>query len=77
MLRGYQHSYITIDHGDESFTGGILRGTDTISASSGGPFVEGAHSQSECLVFSRSTDVGISLQAPCVNVDEAGDDCTR
>ena len=73
MLRSYQHSYITVDHGSHSFTGGILRGTNTITSSSGGPFVEGAHSRSECLVFSRSSDGGISLEAPCVNVDDDGD----
>jgi hypothetical protein len=73
MLRSYQHSYITIDHGTESFTGGILRGTDTITSSSGGLFVEGANSSSECLVFSRSGDAGIALEAPCVNTDESGD----
>ena len=73
MLRSYQHSYITVDHGSRSFTGGILRGTNTITSSSGGPFVEGAHSRSECLVFSRSSDGGISLEAPCVNVDDDGD----
>ena len=71
MLRSYQHSYITVDHGSRSFTGGILRGTNT--SSSGGPFVEGAHSRSECLVFACSSDGGISLEAPCVNVDDDGD----
>ena len=74
MVRSYQHEYVTIDHGSESYTGAILRGTDTITGSSGGPFAENANSQSECLVVSRSTDAGgISLQVPCVNVDEAGD----
>ena len=73
ILRSYQHSYVTIDHGGESYTGGILKGTDTIIDSSGAPFAEGAHSGSECLVFSHSTGGGISLQAPCVNVDEDGD----
>ena len=73
MLRSYQHEYVTIDHGGESYTGGILRGTDTITGSSSEPFTVDAHSQSECLVFSRSTDAGIALQVPCVNVGEAGD----
>ena len=73
MVRSYQHEYITIDHGSESYTGGILRGTDTITGSSGAPFAANANSQSECLVFSRSTDAGIALQVMCVSVDEAGD----
>ena len=73
MLRSYQHTYVTIDHGAESYTGGILKGTETIISSSGGPFVEGVNSVSECLVFSRSSNGSISLQAPCVNVDGSGD----
>ena len=73
MLRSYQHSYVTIDHGVESFTGGTLQGTYSIIASSGAPFVDGVHGRSECLVYSRSGAGGISLEAPCVNVDAAGD----
>jgi hypothetical protein len=73
MLRSYQHSYITIEHGDETYTGGILKGTQTILDSSGGPFADGMHSTSECLVFSRSTGDGIALEAPCANTDLGGD----
>ena len=74
MLRSYQSSYVTIEHSDATYTGGILRGTQTILDSSGGPFADGMHSTSECLVFSRSSDGGIGLQAPCVNTDLDGDE---
>ena len=73
MLRSYQHSYITVEHSDESYTGGMLRGTQTILDSSGGRFADGMNSTSECLVFSRSSDAGIALEAPCVNTDLDGD----
>ena len=73
MVRSYEHSYITVDHADESYTGGILRGTQTILDSSGGPFVDGMNSTSDCLVFSRSSDAGIALEAPCENTDGDGD----
>ena len=73
MLRSYQHSYVTIEHSDATYTGGILRGTQTILDSSGGPFADGMHSTSECLVFSFSSDDGIALKAPCVNTDVDGD----
>jgi len=73
MLRSYAHSYITVEHADESYTGGILRGTQTILDSSGGPFADGMNSTSDCLVFSRSSDAGIALEAPCVNTDGDGD----
>ena len=72
-LRSFHHDYITIDHGERTFTGGVLTGTRTITESSGGPFVVGANSYTECLVFSSSADDGISLQAPCVDTDTAGD----
>ena len=73
MLRSYEHSYITVEHSDESYTGGILHGTQTILDSSGGPFADGMNSTSDCLVFSRSSDAGIALEAPCVNTDVDGD----
>ena len=73
MLRSYEHSYITVEHADESYTGGILLGTQTILDSSGGPFVDGMNSTSDCLVFSRDSDAGIALEAPCVNTDGDGD----
>lgn len=73
MLRSYQHSYITIEHGDESYTGGTLHGTQTVLDSSGGPFADGMHSTSECLVFAHSSDAGIALEAPCMNTDTDGD----
>ena len=60
MLRSYRHSYVTIDHGVESFTGGTLQGTYSIIASSGAPFVDGVHGRSECLVYSRTAADGIS-----------------
>ena len=72
-LRSFHHDYITIDHGERTFTGGVLTGTRTITESSGGPFVAGANSYTECLVFSSSSDDGITLQAPCVDTDTAGD----
>lgn len=72
-VRSYHHEYITIDHGTESFTGGILRGTKTIVDSSGGPFVAGANSYVVCLAFSRATNDGIALQAPCTSTDADGD----
>ena len=72
-VRSFHNDYITIDHGGQTFTGGMLTGTRTIIESSGGPFVEGANSYTECLVFSSSSDDGISLQAPCVDTDADGD----
>lgn len=73
MIRSYQHTYITVEHGDESYTGGMLHGTQTVLNSTGGPFADGMHSTTDCLVFSRSSDAGITLEAPCENTDLDGD----
>ena len=72
-VSGYHHEYFTIEHDDETFVGGALNGTMTVIESSGGPFVVGANNVSECLVFSRSEDDGLQLDAPCVIRDGAGD----
>ena len=72
-VRSFHHQYITVDHGDEKFTGGILRGTVTIVDSTGGPFVAGANRPCDCLVFSRDSDDGIELEAPCTSTDADGD----
>ena len=73
MVRSYQHSYITVEHPDASYTGGILRGTQTILDGSGEPFADSMNSTLECLVFSRSSDAGLALEAPCVGADPDGD----
>ena len=73
MTRSYQHSYITIEHADATYTGGILKGTQTVIDSSGGPFVDGMLGTVECLVYSRSSADGIALEAPCVGTDLDGD----
>ena len=73
IVGSFQHSYVTIEHPDESFTGGALNGTLTFLDSSGAPFVDGANGKIECLLFSRSSDDGIALQAPCVSTDSEGD----
>ncbi len=72
-VRSYHHEYVTIDHGAESFTGGFLRGTETIVESSGGTFAIGSNRRVDCLVYSRSSDGGIELEAPCTSADADGD----
>jgi len=73
IIRSSQHMYITIEHSDATYTGGILKGTQTIIGSSGGPFVDGMLSTMECLVYSRRGDDGIVLEASCVGSDHDGD----
>ena len=72
-LRSYHYDYLTIDHDERTFTGGVITGTGTVIESSGGPFMEGTNRYSECLVFSIRSEGSLSLQAPCVDTDASGD----
>lgn len=72
-LRSYHYDYLTIDHGAQTFTGGVITGTGTVIESSGGPFTEGTNRYSECLVFSSRSEGSLSLEAPCVDTDASGD----
>lgn len=65
--------YITFEHGDETIIGGALDGTRTIISSSGGPFVKGDSSTTECLVFVRKTANGIDNESPCTFTDGSQD----
>ena len=71
--RSYRHGYISIEHGGVTYTGGAATGTKTIIQSSGGPFVVGASSVTQCLAFSTVTGDGLRLEAPCVDTDTSGD----
>lgn len=68
-VSSYLHGYVTIEHDGETYVGGPLKGTMTVIESSGGPFVVGANTVSECLVFSRNRADGLLIEAPCVFTD--------
>ena len=73
LVTSFVRDYVTFDHADGTVTGGTLRGTTTVTASSGGPFVEGESSLVMCLVYGTRTDAGMDLAAPCTNTDTSGD----
>lgn len=73
LVRTYVHDYVTIDQGAVTYTGGRLEGAVTILASSGGLFVEGTHERITCLVYSRRSEAGIDLEAPCTMTAPSGD----
>jgi len=73
LIRTYVQDYTTIVHADARYTGGPLEGSVTILESSGGPFVEGTHERITCLVYAKSTDAGIDLDAPCTMTAPSGD----
>ena len=73
IIRTYVQDYTTIDHAGGSVTGGPLEGTVTVLKSSGGPFVVGTHERITCVVYAKSTEAGIDLDAPCTMTAPSGD----
>ena len=73
IVRTYVQDYVTIDHAGGSVTGGPLQGTVTVMESSGAPFVAGTHERITCVVYAKSTEAGIDLDAPCTMTAPSGD----
>ena len=67
------YDYTTLEHAEQTFTGGPLHGTVTVTESRGGPFAEGQHSVVTCFVYSRKSDAGLDLETPCTNTDASGE----
>ena len=73
IIRTFLQDYTTVEHGDTRYTGGASQGSITVLESSGGPFVEGTHQRIACVVFAKSTETGIDLDAPCTVTAPSGD----
>ncbi len=73
LIRTYVQDYTTIEYGDARYTGGPLEGSVTVLESSGGPFVEGTHERITCVVYAKTTEAGIDLDAPCTMTAPSGD----
>jgi len=66
-------SYTTSESADATITGGSSSGTQTITKSSGGPFVEGSSGLYGCIIYAKKTSAGMELEAPCQGTDSSGD----
>lgn len=64
-VSSFTSHYVTFEHGDESIIGGPIDGTQTVIASSGGPFAVGDSAVFQCLVFVKKTAEGINNESPC------------
>ncbi|MDE2789023.1 MAG: hypothetical protein OXI81_01175 [Paracoccaceae bacterium] len=73
IIRTFVQDYTTIEHGDARYTSGPSEGLVTVLESSGVPFVEGTHQRITCVVYVRSTEAGIDLDAPCTVTAPSGD----
>ena len=74
IVRTFVQDYTTIEHGDARYTGGSGQGLVTVLESSGEPFVEGTHQRITCVVYAKSTEEGIDLDAPCTVTAPSGDE---
>ena len=66
--------YTTIAHAGGTIIGGASEGTSTTIESSGGPFVEGGHSHTTCVVYGKRSAAGTELEAACTLTTPAGDE---
>lgn len=73
MLTSYVHGYTTVEYAGRTVRGGPLDGTGTILETSGGPFAEGMNYRISCVVYSKESDAGLDLEAPCAFTDSEGD----
>lgn len=73
FLNSFVRDYVTFEHAGRTITGGPLRGTVTVTESSGGPFVEGESGLVACLVHAKRSEAGLDLEAPCTHTDPSGD----
>ena len=65
--------YTTIAHAGGTIIGGASQGTSTTIESSGGPFVEGGHSETTCVVYGKQSAAGTELEAACTATTPVGD----
>src|SRR5690242_2841567 len=72
-ITSFTSHYVTFEHGDETIIGGPIEGTQTVIASSGGPFLVGDSSVFQCLVFVKKTAEGINNESPCTLTSSADD----
>ena len=72
-VSSFVYDYTKFDFANQKIISGPLHGTDTITKSSGGPFVVGESSVFVCAVYAKTSDAGMDLEAPCTSTDASGD----
>lgn len=73
LLNSFTYDYTVLEHAGGIITGGPLDGTATVIEGGGGPFADGANYRLTCVVYGKSSDAGLDLEAPCTHTDGEGD----
>ena len=74
VLSSMTADYTTIPHAGGTIIGGASHGTSTTIKSSGGPFVEGGHGHTTCVVYGKRSAAGTALEAACTSTAPSGDE---
>ena len=74
MISSMTTDYTTIAHAGGTVIGGASEGTTTTIRSSGGPFVEGGHSHTTCVVYGKRSAASTELEGACTLTTPAGDE---
>ena len=72
-ISSFVSDFTKFEFANQGIISGPLHGTDTITKSSGGPFVVGESSVMLCAVYGKKSDAGMDLEAPCATTDASGD----
>ena len=72
-ISSFVSDYTKFEFANQGIISGPLHGTDTITKSSGGPFVIGESRVMLCAVYGKKSDAGMDLEAPCALTDASGD----
>ena len=73
VLSSMTTDYTILPHAGGTVIGGASHGTSTTIESSGGPFVEGEHRETTCVVYGKRSAAGTALEAACTATTPSGD----
>jgi len=72
-VNSFVYDFTRFDFANQTIISGPLHGANTITKSSGDPFVVGESAVIVCVVYGKKSDAGMDLEAPCTSTDASGD----
>ncbi len=73
FVQALNTDYTVVEQSGQTITAGSLKGSVTITKSSGGPFEEGSSQTQVAVVYIKKSSAGIDLMADAVQIDSDGD----